>query len=125
MRRAAKIDRSRTPLVSAGVSIHDIDNFWKQQPFNLGLPTYNGKTLAGNCDLCFLKPANQIFTLIKEKPERATWWVKMEALALASKPSGAVFRSDRPSYAQMFKFSQQQTDMFDTNEEALSCFCGD
>ena len=125
MRRAAKIDRSRTPLVSANVSIHDIDRFWKAQSFNLELPTYNGKTLAGNCDLCFLKPANQVFTLIKEKPERAVWWVKMEALALASKPSGAVFRSDRPSYAQMLKFSQQQTDMFDTNEEALSCFCGD
>ncbi len=125
MRRAAKIDRSRTPLVSANVSIHDIDRFWKSQPFNLELPTYNGKTLAGNCDLCFLKPANQVFTLIKEKPERAVWWVKMEALALASKPSGAVFRSDRPSYAQMLKFSQQQTDMFDPTEEAIACFCGD
>ena len=127
MRRAAKIDRSRTPLVSAGVGIHDIDRFWKAQPFNLELPTYNGKTLAGNCDLCFLKPANQVFTLIKQKPERAVWWVKMEALALAlaSKPSGAVFRSDRPSYAQMLKFSQQQTDMFDPTEEGIACFCGD
>lgn len=127
MRRAAKIDRSRTPLVSANVSIHDIDRFWKAQPFNLELPTYNGKTLAGNCDLCFLKPANQVFTLIAEKPERATWWVKMEALALAlaSNPSGAVFRSDRPSYAQMLKFSQQQTNIFDPTEEAISCFCGD
>lgn len=127
MRRAAKIDRSRTPLVSAGVSIHHIDRFWKTQPFNLELPTYHGKTLAGNCDLCFLKPANQVFTLIKEKPERAVWWVKMEALALAlaSKPSGAVFQSDRPSYAQMLKFSQQQTDMFDSTEEAIACFCGD
>jgi hypothetical protein len=47
------------------------------------------------------------------------------ALALASKPSGAVFRSDRPTYAQMLKFSQQQTDMFDPSEEAIACFCGD
>jgi hypothetical protein len=44
---------------------------------------------------------------------------------LASKPSGAVFRSDRPSYAQMLKFSASQKDMFDPNEETIACFCGD
>jgi hypothetical protein len=65
--------------------------------------------------------------LITEKPERAVWWAKMEslALALASKPSGAVFRSDRPSYASMLKFSQQQQNLFDPDEEAIACFCGD
>jgi 3'-phosphoadenosine 5'-phosphosulfate sulfotransferase (PAPS reductase)/FAD synthetase len=124
-RRAAKIDRSRIPLVAAGITVHDVNEFWSQQSFNLNLPTYQGRTLAGNCDLCYLKPANQIFTLIKEKPERAIWWAKMEALALASKPSGARFRKDRAGYAQMLKFSEQQTDMFDPSEEAISCFCGD
>lgn len=66
-----------------------------------------------------------MLSLIAEKPERAIWWAKMEALALASKPSGAVFRSDRPSYAQMIKFAANQTDMFDSNEESIACFCGD
>jgi 3'-phosphoadenosine 5'-phosphosulfate sulfotransferase (PAPS reductase)/FAD synthetase len=115
------------PLADANVSINEIDKFWKTQPFKLELPTYKGRTLAGNCDLCFLKPANQVFSLIKEKPERAVWWARMEALALAlaSKPSGAVFRSDRPRYAQMLKFSQDQRDMFDANEEGIACFCGD
>jgi hypothetical protein len=47
------------------------------------------------------------------------------ALALASKPSGAVFRSDRPSYAQMAKFAAEQRDMFDKDEEGIACFCGD
>jgi hypothetical protein len=47
------------------------------------------------------------------------------ALALASKPSGAVFRSDRPSYASMIKFSAEQLDMFDPNDESIACFCGD
>jgi hypothetical protein len=46
-------------------------------------------------------------------------------LALASKPSGAVFRSDRPSYASMIKFAAEQKDMFDPNEESIACFCGD
>jgi 3'-phosphoadenosine 5'-phosphosulfate sulfotransferase (PAPS reductase)/FAD synthetase len=113
------------PLADANVTLADIDAFWSSQPFKLELPTVNGRTLAGNCDLCFLKAANQVQTLIAEKPERAVWWAKMEALALASKPSGAVFRSDRPGYAAMLKFSQEQRDMFDPNEEAISCFCGD
>ena len=113
------------PLADAGVTLEHIDAFWADQPFRLELPTVNGRTLAGNCDLCFLKAANQVYTLIAQKPERAVWWARMEALALASKPSGAVFRSDRPTYAQMLKFSQEQRDMFDANEEAIACFCGD
>lgn len=126
--RAAKIaDKWRVPLYLAGVDVHQVGEFWGRQPFNLELPTYNGRTLAGNCDLCFLKPANQVFTLIKEKPDRAIWWAKMESLALslASKPSGAVFRSDRPSYQQMLDYSKQQADMFDSDEEGIGCFCGD
>jgi 3'-phosphoadenosine 5'-phosphosulfate sulfotransferase (PAPS reductase)/FAD synthetase len=115
------------PLADAGVTVQDVGRFWDAQPFNLGLDTFNGRTLAGNCDLCFLKPAAQIQSLIAEKPQRAEFWIRMEALALAlaSKPSGAVFRSDRPSYAQMLKFSQDQQNLFDPNEEAISCFCGD
>ena len=123
--RCAKIaDKSRIPLWSAGIGVGDVQTFWAMQPFNLELPTYKGRTLAGNCDLCFLKPANQIQTLISEKPERADWWAAMEALALASKPSGAVFRSDRRSYAAMKKNADEQTD-FIGFDEAIPCFCGD
>lgn len=115
------------PLADAGVSVHDVGAFWDAQPFTLNLPSRNGRTTAGNCSLCFLKPAAQIQSLIAEKPDRATWWIKMEALALAlaSKPSGAVFRSDRPSYARMAEFARDQRDMFDKDEEGASCFCGD
>ncbi len=115
----------RMPLADAGVTLADIDAFWAAQPFGLELPTHKGRTLAGNCDLCFLKPAGQVFSLIAEKPERAVWWARMEALALASKPSGAVFRSDRPSYAEMAKFADRQASIFDAQEEAAECFCGD
>jgi len=125
-RRAAKIaDKSRIPLVTAGITKEDVGAFWKAQPFDLGLPNNNGVTMEGNCDLCFLKGGAQILSLIAAKPVRAVWWAKIEALALASKPSGAHFRTDRPSYAQMLKFAADQTDMFDKNEEAISCFCGD
>lgn len=113
------------PLADAGVSVQDVSEFWSKQPFNLELLTVNGRTLAGNCDLCFMKPAAQIASLINEKPERAVWWARMESLALSSKPSGAVFRSDRPSYAQIAKYAADQMDMFDQAEEGIACFCGD
>jgi 3'-phosphoadenosine 5'-phosphosulfate sulfotransferase (PAPS reductase)/FAD synthetase len=125
-RRAVKIaDKRRIPLFTAKVSVQDVGDFWEKQPFNLELPTYKGRTLAGNCDLCFLKPMNQVATLIAEKPERAIWWANMEALALASKPSGATFRKDRPDYASMVKFAADQKTIFDPDEEGIACFCGD
>ena len=113
------------PLADAGVTLTDIDAFWSSQTFRLELPTVNGRTLAGNCDLCFLKAANQVQTLIAQKPERAIWWARMESLALASKPSGAVFRSDRPTYAQMLENTKQQVDFIGHDEEPIACFCGD
>ena len=123
-RRAAKIaDKSRIPLVTAGITKEDVGAFWRVQPFDLGLPNNNGVTMHGNCDLCFLKGGAQILSLIAEQPERAVWWAKIEAMA--SKPSGGHFRSDRPGYASMLQFTKEQVDMFDPKEEAISCFCGD
>lgn len=116
------------PLADAGVTLADVHAFWSQQPFGLELQTVNGRTLAGNCDLCYLKPAAQVMSLIAEKPDRAVWWARMEALALAlaSTADGARFRNDRPSYSQMAAFADQQGDLFDhDDDEAIACFCGD
>jgi 3'-phosphoadenosine 5'-phosphosulfate sulfotransferase (PAPS reductase)/FAD synthetase len=127
-RRATKIaDKRRIPLYTAGVTVQNISEFWDKQAFNLDLPTYKGRTLAGNCDLCFLKPMNQVATLIAEKPERAVWWAQMEALALAlaSRPDGATFRKDRPGYASMLQFTKDQISLIDPDEEGIACFCGD
>lgn len=125
-RRAAKIaEKERIPLVAAGVTKEIVGEFWSRQAFDLELPNINGVTYHGNCDLCFLKGASQILSLIAEKPERAIWWAKMEQKTLASKPLGARFRSDRPNYAEMAKFAREQRDMFDPNEQAIACFCGD
>lgn len=54
----------RMPLADAGITVQDVNAFWMQQPFTLELPTFNGRTLAGNCDLCFLKPTQQVMSLI-------------------------------------------------------------
>ena len=107
------------PLVDAGIRQADVQAFWKSQPFNLDLEFRDGLTALGNCDLCFLKGPGHIMGLIQDQPERAIWWAEQEQAI------NATFRSDRPSYAQMLKFSQEQRDMFDSNEEGISCFCGD
>jgi len=128
MRRAAKMARERTPLVAAGITKHDVSAFWKSQHFDLKLPNMNGVTMHGNCDLCFLKPTHQIISLIREKPERADWWIAMENHAQSSNKTygdGAKFRKDRPSYAELKKFALSHDDMFPTDEEGIPCFCGD
>jgi len=129
-RRVAKVaDKSRVPLAVMGVTVSDVHNFWKNYYFDLELPTINGKAMHGNCDLCFLKPAAQILSLIQEKPDRAIWWAKMEKMIqdkhLGHNHTGAVFRFDRANYSKMSEFAHKQVDMFDPNEQGIACFCGD
>jgi hypothetical protein len=114
------------PLADAGIARADISKFWIEQDFDLRLPNHNGVTYHGNCDLCFLKGAAQIFSLIHEKPERAVWWAAQEGtITNPGITNGNYFRKDRPSYASMARFSVEQGDMFDKDEEAIACFCGD
>jgi 3'-phosphoadenosine 5'-phosphosulfate sulfotransferase (PAPS reductase)/FAD synthetase len=135
-RRAAKIRANPSdgrkgvtrfmPLAQAGVSRQDVAAFWGAQDFDLELPNIGGVTYHGNCDLCFLKGASQLLSLISEKPERATWWAKQEgSITNAHIKDGELFRKDRPSYASMLEYSKQQTDMFPYDEETIACFCGD
>jgi 3'-phosphoadenosine 5'-phosphosulfate sulfotransferase (PAPS reductase)/FAD synthetase len=138
-RRAAKIKAGQNsesvklhnivPLYDAGVAVGDVGAFWRAQDFDLELPTFNGKTLAGNCDLCFLKPAAQVQSLIAEKPQRAVWWIAQETYAksIQNDPAslGIRFRWDRPNYAKMAEIAADQRDMFDPDEPGIDCFCGD
>jgi hypothetical protein len=127
-RRAAKIDRERTPLVTAGVTKEIVGQFWKSQLFDLGLPNMNGVTMHGNCDLCYLKGAKQTLSLISEKPERALWWAKMEETHInKAKNDSGKFRKDRPTYRQMYNYVLSQKDMFIEipDDETIPCFCGD
>lgn len=114
------------PLAEAGITKNEVGAFWRESDFDLGLSNHNGVTYHGNCDLCFLKGASQILSLIAEKPERAIWWAAQEnSISNSHIKNGGLFRSDRPSYAEMAKFAAEQRDMFDKNEEAIACFCGD
>ena len=114
--RVAKMKDKWTPLVKANVTKQDVLQFWSNNFFDLKLP-FNG--FYSNCDLCFMKPVAQVASMISEKPERAIWWATQEEIAKGR------FSKDRPSYSQMMKFSKEQSDMFDSNEQGMSCFCGD
>lgn len=138
-RRVAKIRTRKTtseskwasmvmPLADAGVGVQDVTEFWAAQPFDLKLPTINGRTLEGNCDLCFLKGAKQVYSIIASDRPKAEWWARMERSVVSGGKftgDGARFRSDRPSYQQMLDYSDTQFDMFADHNEAIACFCGD
>lgn len=107
------------PLADAGVTHADVLAFWSAMPFDLELPTINGKTVHGNCDLCYLKGAKQLISLIRENPERADWWAALEI------ETGTRFRTDRPDYKTM-KVIAMQPQLFDAEEgESLPCECTD
>jgi 3'-phosphoadenosine 5'-phosphosulfate sulfotransferase (PAPS reductase)/FAD synthetase len=107
------------PLADAGATKEDVAAFWKAMPFDLGLPGVNGETMAGNCDLCYLKTPQKIIGLMREDPSRADWWIEQET------KTGKLFRIDRPNYAAL-KVIAQQPQLFDLpDEDALPCECVD
>lgn len=115
------------PLYHAKVTVQDVAEFWRNQPFDLQLPNVNGVTHLGNCDLCYLKGTKQLMSIIASEPARADWWIEQERLVKlrAGTGDGKVFRRDRPSYADMKAHAHEQVDMFGADEEMLGCFCGD
>ncbi|MBF0325515.1 MAG: phosphoadenosine phosphosulfate reductase family protein [Alphaproteobacteria bacterium] len=118
------------PLNEARVTRRDVSAFWKHQPFDLGLPDNNGKTPLGNCDLCFMKGAATIQGIMRLFPERAKWWIGMErdapAMGTLTKPEMALFRADRPSYREMFRFVRRQRDFEGgPSDDCLPCDCTD
>jgi 3'-phosphoadenosine 5'-phosphosulfate sulfotransferase (PAPS reductase)/FAD synthetase len=120
-RRVAKIlankygkNEKSTPLSSANVTEKIVWDFWDNNNFDLSLAKFSGSS---NCDLCFLKGTKILAGLVREKPSRVNWWAKME------NKIGARFSKDKPTYAAMLKFNDEQVDMF--TDESINCFCGD
>lgn len=116
-------DERYAPMGAASVTASVVGEFWRAQPFNLMLPNHGGRTMHGNCDLCFLKGGDQIMSLIRERPDRAIWWARMETIGTSARDGGR-FRYDRPSYAAMLRNVEQQTEMFE-DEPLTDCLCGE
>ena len=125
---------SLVPLYDNKVMVEDVARFWESNDFDLRLPNHNGKTQAGNCDLCFLKGTKTLIKIIQEKPELADWWIKQEdgikemnvGTEYENKTvSTATFNKTR-SYedlVEMAKLDAKQVELFD--DDSRSCFCHD
>lgn len=66
------------PLVENKVNLIEIEKFWNRQSFKLNLPIIKGKTMMGNCDLCFLKSESNLAMMMREYPEKSKWWIDIE-----------------------------------------------
>jgi len=119
---------SYAPLFDDQKTVRDVAEFWKKSNFDLDLPNYGGKTLVGNCDLCYLKGTQTKVQILKEKPELADWWIKMEEFVAQEKKSfGSNYKAtfqERISYIDLLKLSEQKKiDLLD--DDTRSCFCTD
>lgn len=116
MKQASELKKERwdigLPLAEAGVTLAEVDAFWKAQPFDLQLRPHEG-----NCDLCFLKGRDKVVNIVRDRPDLAQWWAEQETRM------SSTFRADRPSYAAMLA----QPDLFkDIPDESLTeCYCTD
>jgi hypothetical protein len=68
----ATLWKPSSPLISLGIVKSDTLSFWKEQPFDLGIPHE-----WGNCTFCFLKSA-KLPELARQDPEQLEWWVNFD-----------------------------------------------
>jgi hypothetical protein len=110
------------PLHAAGVLAADVIAWWKAQPFDLGLESYEG-----NCDLCFLKGIGKVQRVMRDRPDLAAWWIEMETRIKGGRTGTGRFRSDRPGYAATLELSKRPTlfPLDDPDELSVACHCTD
>lgn len=105
-----------------------IRTWWEKQNFDLQLKDYEG-----NCDLCFKKSLKKRLTIIKENPNVADWWLKMEKKYSSESIPRFDLRTNKSieQLVEMAKqpftraedlheLSKQQCDLFDFETD---CFC--
>lgn len=112
------------PLARAGVTVDDVMAFWRVQPFDLALQSYEG-----NCDLCFLKGRRKRERIMRERPELVAWWAEMEARTsgLTKSPAGARFHAHEPGYAVTLSAVRRlpMLPMDLDEEDGIPCACTD
>lgn len=87
---------------------------WRVLQANGGLPA--------DAVVCFANTGKEVEATLRFVRDCAEHW---HVPNLASKPSGARFRADGPSYADLARFAADQRDLFDGANEPIACFCGD
>ncbi len=123
------------PLADAGGREADVLDWWKRQPFDLGIPSY-----AGNCACCFLKGRAKLIRIIREDPTLADWWIEQEAkVANRTGPDGRACESMKrfrlgETYAELKAAALAHRDLFDdaapssgesAGSDSFDCHCTD
>ena len=123
------------PLADVGVRHADVLDWWKRQPFDLGIPSY-----AGNCTACFLKGRAKLIRIIREDPTLADWWIEQEAkVANRTGPDGRACESMKrfrlgETYADLKAAAIAHRDLFDdgapapdgnAGPDSFDCHCTD
>ena len=110
------------PLADAGVTLADVDAFWKRQPFQLALEPWEG-----NCDVCYLKGHKKRERIIRDRPDLAPWWVDAETLIRDSNGRPVPFRSSGPSYATLVELAKRPLlftdDEMSGDDDLGDCVC--
>lgn len=117
----AHADRERwdieCPLHAAGVTVEDVAAFWRAQPFDLRLQSYEG-----NCDLCFLKGRQKRERIMREHPELAQWWIDQETFVKGR------FHAHEPGYAKVLDKVRRLPLLpmdLDGEDDSIPCTCTD
>lgn len=119
--------RNWYPLVDLGLTATEIGAFWEAADFDLQLPNLGGKCWMSNCDGCFLKSEASRAALIREFPERAAWWERMEEWVKTvrkDRDKPVLFdRSGRSSRKELREWVENQPNwIFElTGDEAILC----
>jgi len=110
------------PLARAGVTEADVLAWWSNQPFDLELRQHEG-----NCDLCFLKGQTKLRTIMRDRPDLADWWMRMETVIEGGQSGTGRFRIDRPPYRIQLELAQRPGlfDEFEPDELSIACHCTD
>ena len=110
------------PLADAGVTERDVLEFWRNQPFDLGLKHDEELgTYEGNCDMCMLKRTDKKVRLARERPRAVSWWAKVESV------TGSTFRPTMPyrEVRRLALLGSGQSDVVDGLDDLEGCACTD
>ena len=102
------------PLGAAGGTLPHVLTFWREQPFDLQLRTWEG-----NCDICFLKHVRKRERIAKDRPDLLAWWVEQE------RRTGQFFRLNEPDYATLPLIGNFFDDDLEDLSDGIDCHCTD
>ncbi len=112
MKPDCKAETPVMPMYHAGHTLHDVDEWWSDQPFKLEIPRW-----MGNCCGCYLKSRGRLEMVASEDPKHLEWWAREE------EKLGKPFRIDRPGYRSIQLQVINQGRLFEDDGSTMPCTC--